>query len=79
MQKIILTTFLVTTSIVLSSCSNGDDVNSIQVSHTITAYIGINSDYSSLKTAIDSTNLINALSVLPKQNFFVTNTTFSYI
>ncbi len=61
MKNIIFTTILVIVSLVFTSCSNDNDVNSIRVSNTIADFVGNATEYSSLKAVLDRANLTSVL------------------
>lgn len=63
MKKVILNSLLVIVAILFASCSSDDDNNSSQpISNTIADFVNENPNYSTLKTALDLTNLTPALS-----------------
>lgn len=63
MKKIILNSLLVLVAIVFASCSSDDDNNSSNpTSNTIADFVNENPNYSTLKSALDLTNLTPALS-----------------
>ena len=74
MKKLIFTTILVFVSLLFSSCSNDDDAIIItQPQNTIADFVGNNSDYSSLKAALDRADLTNVLSGSAQYTVFAPN------
>ena len=74
MKKLIFTTILVFVSLLFTSCSNDDDAIIItQPQNTIADFVGNNSDYSSLKAALDRADLTNVLSGSAQYTVFAPN------
>lgn len=77
MKNLILKTFLVIVTLMITSCSNDDDSSSVQT-NTIADFVSNNSNYSSLKAALDRANLTSVLSgTTPYTVFAPDNNSFS--
>ena len=71
MKKFILSTALALVSILFISCSSDDD--SSNATNTIGDFVSNNSDYSSLKAALDKANLTSVLSGTTDYTVFAPN------
>ena len=73
MKKLIYTTVLILVYIVFTACSNDDEISVIQNPNTIADFVGNNSNYSSLKSALDKADLTNVLSGSAQYTVFAPN------
>lgn len=73
MKKLIFTTILVFVSLIFTSCSNDDEGSVIPNPNTIADFVGNNSNYSSLKSALDKADLTIVLSGSAQYTVFAPN------